>query len=370
MPVIPVGPAMGLSAEILRSARAFLGPSLERRAKRKANADELIHRRAQLAQELDENRWRNLERQYPLGTPGRLRAAVLDGIAPCLLVSPVVWVGAAPETVQYTVADRIRDLDPSSKLLQVFTGGFVRDSGDIRVIDGTVGAADVASHEFSPSPSMVVYFEQTAQAVTAVARLTNVIHTVDGERAITMRLARVMGGHVEIARWREPGTGSVDLEWVNGAVRFDSPLDTLRELGAAIAAFAVAICSLYWQLQGVSWSLPAERRTQGALPQVIGESAVRPVPPALGERLEQEVANLLAAGFEPEIVELPEMSVVGIYVHRNDEHSALFSIGSDYPQVPPEVLVRSDGGSVKQIFVSPAQWEPCQSLVSIAKAAL
>ena len=368
--MIPVGPAMNLGTEVLKSVQTFLGPGVERRTKARASAEELEHRRRALALELEEGRTRAVASRYPLGLPGRLRGVLGDGIAPCLLVSPVVVGGAAADAVPYTVADRIRDLDPSGKLLQVFTGAFVRDADQLRTIEGVVGADEIVKQEFTPGPAIVVYFETSADAITAIALVSNVVRTIDGKQSITMRLARISGDRLAIARWSGPGEDTVDLEWLEREGSSTS-LESLHELSSAIAAFAVAIASVYWRLQGVRWRLPDHQDDiVRALPQVIDESASRPLDVGADERLEQELANLVAAGDDPEIVHMPEQNDVGIYLRAATGGSILMTVASDFPSGPPQLLADFGDGAVREIVLKAEQWEPCQSLVSLAKAVL
>lgn len=364
----PIGAFFDLTTEVLKSVRTFFGPRVTERAQREANALALEQRQRQLELELRAERALGTARSYPLGTPGRLRPFVRDGVAPCLLVSPVAWGGASPETVASTVAYRVREVDPNGRFLQVLTGGFVRGDDGMRSIDGEIGAVEVAEFEFSPGPSLVVYFERAADALIANALLTNVLRTVDGDGALTMPLARLADGGLECAVWREPGAGARDVEWVRHPVdeSGDGESKALAALASAVASFGVAITAVYWEMQGVRWRVPEKARTRSP---VAGLLELEPSVERGGgraERLEQELAGLIAAGLAPEVCDL-NGDGLGIYVPL-ERGSAFFEIGPDYPRQPPEVLVRTADGCVERVALAVSHWEPAQSIVDLVKA--
>ncbi len=372
----PVKPFLTFGTEVLANVRTFFGPAIQAQAQRAANAAALERRRQELALEVQSQRSKELARAYPLGSPGRLRMSLPRGLAPRLLVSPVHYGDAPAYTVPNTVSDHVRRVDKTGKFLQVVSGAFVRDDGRLRELEGAVQASEIADCEFSPSPSVVVYFEQSAEALTVAALLTHVIHTLDGSSSVVMPLARLTQEQLEYASWRRLGTSEVDLEWLTRRMDRDGAgrtLEILAQLGADIATFTLAITSLYWALQGVRWRVPASESTlAGAVPQMLVHGDVSVTSGALAERVEQELAGLIAAGIEVEVCDLPDdergfgiLAPLGSY-----PRSVFFIVRLDYPRSPPELLLRQESGDIARIQLDNAQWEPARSLASLIEVLL
>jgi hypothetical protein len=370
-----------LSTEILRSVRTFLGPRVEARAQRRSNETALAHRITELQLEREAARIAERERDYSLGYSGRLRQHRRPGLAPCLLVSPNEWeTGSVSDVVANTVSDRLGAVDPQGMFLQVITGGFSRDGQRLRTIGGAVRAAELADQEFSPGPSMVVYFEGSADALFAKMLLTHVLPTINGDSSLTMPLARLAGDGLHFAMWHKIGVGDADVEWVFKRTG-TTQSSRASALGSAIAAFAVAVTSVYWQLQGVRWrladpvapSVAAERGYAGLLDSspVVSEDAHEQAAfterlELFTERLEQEFAGLIVADLSPELCVLPDGGV-GLYLDLVAS-SMLFALDEGYPRKPPRVFIRHAGGKVESVRLDCSQWQPSNSIVQLAHA--
>ena len=362
---------LDLVTEIIRSVRTYFAPHVEARAQSRANHVALAFRVQELELEQRYARATELERQYPFGSSGRLRQRCRPGLAPSLLVSPVAWEDADSELIGHTVSDHISDLDPTGAFLQVVSGGFVRDGHRLRVIDGGVRAAEIAELEFSPAPSLIVYFERSAEAVSAKMLLTHMIPTSDGEPSLTMPLARLTADGLHFAELNEPGLYDRDIEWTFMPVE-SSHHAGVASMGWAIAGFAAAVTSLYWQLQGVRWRVRDSvvvGETPPALTSLLDDHAIGEPAAELtfAERLEHELAALVSANLSPEVCDMPDNDGVGLLLEIDDA-MVWFAIDRGYPKSPPRIFRRDTDGCVEQIALHPSQWEPSQSIAELASA--
>jgi hypothetical protein len=364
MPLIPG--TLTFLGEVVGAVRSFVAPGIEQRARQRADAASLQHRQRELAHELARQDELELRERYPLGTPGRLRRHAENRMAPRLLVSPVDAGGTAADAVAHAVSDGVREVDGSGKFIQVLTGAFVRDRGSLREIDGLVGATEVAQREFHPGASIIVYFEAAGNVLVANALLSNVIRTRDGHRAVNMPLARLSPDTLKFAYWTSPGSQGSDLHWASQPLRTGE--EPHEALGSAIAAFALAITAVYWELRGVRWRFGSAAFSP--LHEPLGGLAGHDRPDAPGvpsERLDQELAGLVAAGLEAEIIDSAGDGELAFYVPLG-ARSALLTVGPGYPQEPPEVLVRGADGQVEALRVEPSHWQPSQSLAELVEA--
>jgi hypothetical protein len=313
----------------------------------------------------------SMDARYPLGQPGKLRELLPGGVAPCLLVSPTYRADPAePMRIADVVADVVGQIDGSGQLLRVVTGAFAHDDNRPREIDGNVGAAEIALFEFNPRPSMIVRFEGTRAALTAHARITHVIRTVDDEALLETPVARLAGDALEFAAWRDPEVEpDAHLTWERESLSDSEGWDPMTAFGTAIALFAVSISSVYWRLQGVRWRIavpslaPLNEMFKAAAELVPATQAGSD----LTERLNQELAELTAAHVNVEVLDLNDEDSVGVCVPR-PPRAVTFVVGRDYPTEPPRVLVTEADGTIQEVRLDSSQWEPSRSMTDLLEA--
>ena len=362
---------MGLTVEIIRSVRTLFSPAIEAHYQRRTQEMAIRHRTDVLQLERHATNSALLERDYPLGSWGRVRAMRKQALAPCLIVSPIDdRGGAVSDRVANAVSAHVCDIDRSGAFLHVITGAFVRDTPHLRTIHGDVGAHEIAEQEFTPAPSMVVYFEWTGRVLVAKMLLSHVLPTVNGDAELTMPLAQLGPAGLHFAMWNDIGAHETDLEWVYESVDGANGAGEAL-LAEVIADFAGAVASLYWQLQGVRWRVRDEARagvSQPVLLEVVdGNHVAATDDEAFADRMEQEIAGLVAADMPPQVWPLPDGNGVGVYLEL-DTTSVLFTVDVGYPQSPPVVHRRHADGSVTPIALAHEHWEPSRSIVELASA--
>src|SRR4051812_6851953 len=81
-----------IEAQDRASASALDRRRQEMAAEQRAAESEVERRRRLTAIDVARHREESMDARYPLGQPGRVRAALPHGVAPCLLVSPTARI--------------------------------------------------------------------------------------------------------------------------------------------------------------------------------------------------------------------------------------------------------------------------------------
>jgi hypothetical protein len=363
-----------ITAQERASAAALDRRRQEIEAEQVAAESGVIRRRQQIEIDLIHHREVSMDARYALGQPGRLRALPPNGVAPCLLVSPTKRLDPlTPLTIADIVSDVVQRVDSSGHLVRPVTGAFAWDEGRPREIEGNVAAAEVALLEFSPRPSIIVHFGGAGEALTAHAHISHVVRTTENEPTFDTPVARLVRNQLEFAIWRMPGEApGPDLEWRRQEV--DAPdADPYVAFGTAIALSALAICLVYWGLQGVRWrldrpSLEPLNEMFDAAAQLVTSNEGRIIDDVtLSERMCQELAELTASHTGVDVFDWEGDETIGVYVPR-PPRAITFVVPRDYPTSPPEILMRDGQGAITEIRLESSQWNPSCSLIELLEA--
>nr|WP_042177791.1 hypothetical protein [Kibdelosporangium sp. MJ126-NF4]CEL12771.1 hypothetical protein [Kibdelosporangium sp. MJ126-NF4]CTQ98457.1 hypothetical protein [Kibdelosporangium sp. MJ126-NF4] len=297
--------------------------------------------------------------QYPLGTPGRLRALLPVSGLPTIVVSPT-----PPGSPRYMdgLDRRVRELllnvADFRRYATIPSGVFAHDAGVTRFIDGEVGARVIAEAEFGRWPAILVYFEPGFRSLTAVAYLSTVFGDVDGSSGFPFPIATY-----------QPGAGrsvsrDTDLpSWHHIDPTATPGVDPLDVVASTISWFVLSAVDTYWQL------------TSGVRPGLLARSGASSVaevetPPAVDVaeqssqlgRLESEAQRLVRLGFDITLEQLPG-GYVGL--HLSGPKDVVVVVDESYPELPP-VVIRIDNTDV---HIGAADWTAECGLADIVEAA-
>jgi hypothetical protein len=315
-------------------------------------------------------------RDYPLGLPGRLRDLFeLSGRLPVILVSPLppqAWpsLTAIPERVQGLLSEVPR----LGSYAQPISGAFVREAGISRFIDGEVAARTVAVSEFSREPAVLIYFEHTPRALTALAYLSTVFGSVGGDSSFSFVIARYTQDPASNTPPVMPLGGDLPA-WRLINLSALASLDASDVVSQTITWFLLAVIDAYWEQKadrdpGLLASvgvLPAPARPvrfPAAIPahteelpaQFLGNDV------DLRSRLEREARQLVHKGFQVSAEEL-DSGYVGMHI-TGVTKDVVFVVDGSYPDAPP-VAISTRGAPIE---IGASDWSPECTLMDVVEA--
>lgn len=236
------------------------------------------------------------------------------------------------------------------------------NGGPGRIVDGAPGARAIAAIELTRKPAIIVFFDESDDAIVANAILSTVFDSADGASSLLFPIARYHrdgGGEVEPRDGHLPSWQGIDLDALPG-------IDLVEVVATTIAAFLLAATDAYWHLRtGLSPNLFA-RSGVGRLLDGLDDAGrgTAPSTAAAGGwgRIEGEAGRLVVKGFGVEAETLAD-GLIGL--HATGPADIRFVLGDDYPISPP-LAVSIDG---TEIELDPQDWSPECSIIDIVEAA-